>query len=98
MNQDELKAHLLTLERKVKLLLSEHKSVHEELVFLKNENEALRTELKTREEQVSDFQNKIKITKIVSNIDTEDGEASELKKKIDNYIKEIDKCIAHLSK
>ncbi len=98
MKQDELKSNLQTLERKVKLLLGEHRSIQEEVVFLQNENDALRLELKTREEQVSDFQNKIKITKIVSNIDTEDGEASELKRKIDDYIKEIDKCIAHLSK
>lgn len=98
MNQDLLKSGLASLERKLNLLIGEKKTLHNELVVLRNENADLKSLIKQKDEQIGSFQNKIKISKIVNEIDTEDGNASELKSKIDDYIKEIDKCIAHLSK
>lgn len=98
MNQDLLKNSLASLERKLKLLIGEQKSLRTEVNALQNENEELRTVLKSKDEQIGNFQNSIKISKIVGKINTEDSDASELKKKIDDYIKEIDKCILHLSK
>jgi chromosome segregation ATPase len=98
MSQDLLKANLQTLERKLSLLLDKHKSIKDEISLLKEENGELRGLLKQKEEQVNGFQNQIKISKIVSEIDSDGKEATELKSKIDDYIKEIDKCILHLSK
>ncbi|MEM1406528.1 MAG: hypothetical protein AAGG59_07125 [Bacteroidota bacterium] len=98
MNKDLLKSQLGTLERKLNLLLNEFSSVRKERAQLSAENEELRALIKSRDEQISGFQNKIKISKIVEGIDTEGEDSSELKKKIDVYIKEIDRCIAHLSK
>ncbi|MEM7107889.1 MAG: hypothetical protein AAF519_06660 [Bacteroidota bacterium] len=98
MSNDLLKSQLSTLERKLNLLLSEFGSVRKEKTLLKAENEELKTLLKVKDDQISSFQNKIKISKIVNGIEATDEGASELKKKIDVYIKEIDRCIAHLSK
>ncbi|GAA0194644.1 hypothetical protein GCM10009122_58260 [Fulvivirga kasyanovii] len=98
MNKEQLKANLLSLERKINLLVGEHKTLKLEVSQLKSENDELRSIVKSKEEQISSFQNKIKISKIVNEIDTGEGNTSELKRKIDDYIKEIDKCIAHLSK
>ncbi|MEM6359502.1 MAG: hypothetical protein AAF149_17695 [Bacteroidota bacterium] len=98
MNKDLLKSQLGTLERKLNLLLNEFGSIRQERAQLRAENEELRALLKSKDEQISGFQNKIKISKIVEGIDTEGEDSSELKKKIDVYIKEIDRCIAHLSK
>ncbi len=98
MSRDLLKSNLVTLERKINLLISDRKSMQEEVNLLKNENEKLRSIMKERDEQISSFQNKIKISKIVNEMDTDDGDTPELKGKIDEYIKEIDKCLAHLSK
>ena len=64
---------------------------------LRSENQDLKSSVRSRDEQLSNFKNQIKITKIVDNINPEDGSASELKRKVDEYIREIDKCIAHLS-
>lgn len=97
-DQDQLKSNLLTLERRIKLLLGEYKSLKDEASFLKVENQELKAMMRTKEEQIQHFQNKIKISKLVDNIHSEENGTSELKKKIDSYIKEIDKCIAHLSK
>ena len=98
MDQELLKSNLNGLERKILVLLNEHKSLKEELKALKTENQELRLAMKARDEQISGFHNQLKITKIVDNLHPEDGSVSELKKKVDDYIREIDKCIAHLSR
>ncbi|NJM26563.1 MAG: hypothetical protein HC859_14910 [Bacteroidia bacterium] len=98
MDQEMLKSNLSGLERKIVMLVNEHKSLKEELKSVKIENQQLRSTLRVRDEQLSDFKNQIKITKIADSIDPENGSVSELKKKVDEYIKEIDKCIAHLSR
>ncbi len=98
MNQELLKTNLNGLERKILVLVSEHKNLKEELKGLKRENQELKEAVRARDEQIAGFHNQLKITKIVDSINPEDGSVSELKKKVDDYIREIDKCIAHLSK
>jgi hypothetical protein len=98
MDQELLKTNLNGLERKLLVLLNEHKALKEEVRSLKLENHDLKSNLRGRDDQLSNFKNQIKITKIVDNINPEDGSVSELKKKVDEYIREIDKCIAHLSR
>lgn len=98
MSNDLLKSQLSTLERKVNLLLNEFANIKNDKAKLSAENEELRSLLKAKDDQITRFQNKIKISKIVEGIDIEGDDSSELKKKIDDYIKEIDRCIAHLSK
>jgi regulator of replication initiation timing len=98
MDQEALKANLNGLERKIHVMISEHKSLKEELRSVRTENQDLRAGLKSRDEQLVNFKNQIKITKIVDQINPEDGSASELKRKVDEYIREIDKCIAYLSR
>jgi chromosome segregation ATPase len=98
MDQELLKTNLNGLERKITVLINEHKRLKEEIRGLKAENQELKSGLTTRDEQLTDFKNQIKISKIVDNLNPEDGSVSELKKKVDDYIREIDKCIAYLSR
>src|SRR5258705_13924847 len=98
MDQEVLKTNLGGLERKILVLLNEHKTIKEEIHRLKMENYELKSDLKRRDDQLSNFKNQIKITKIVDHMNPEDGSASELKRKVDEYIREIDKCIAYLSR
>jgi chromosome segregation ATPase len=98
MDQEQLKSNLNGLERKLLILVNEHKGLKEELKALKTQNHELKSAIKTRDEQISSFHNQLKITKIVDNLHPEDESVSELKKKVDDYIREIDKCIAHLSR
>jgi uncharacterized coiled-coil DUF342 family protein len=98
MDQEVLKTNLNGLERKLLVLVNEHKNLKEEIKTLKNENLELKNAIRTRDEQITGFHNQLKITKIVDNLHPEDGSVSELKKKVDEYIREIDKCIAHLSR
>lgn len=98
MNQDKLNLELVALERKVKILLGEYTSARGELSLLRKENAELVQFIKLRDEQLNNFQNQIKISKIVNSIEADGIEASGLKAKINEYIREIDMCIAHLSK
>lgn len=96
MSNENLKQELATLERKVKLLISEHQKLKDELVVSKRENDQLKSQLNTKEGELSNFQNKFKISKLVGNMVVEKEDTKELKVVLDEYIKEIDKCIAHL--
>ena len=98
MEQDVLKSNLNGLERKLAVLINEHKRLKTEVNALKAANTELKQSLRQRDEQLDGFRNQIKITKIVDNIHPEDGSVSELRKTVDDYIREIDKCIAHLSR
>jgi predicted nucleic acid-binding Zn-ribbon protein len=98
MDQDLIKTNLNGLERKIQMLISEHRSLKEELKIVKSENQELKSSLKARDEQIAGFHNQLKISKLVDSLHPEDGSVSELKKKVDEYIREIDKCIAHLSR
>lgn len=98
MEQEVLKTNLNGLERKLVVLLNEHKNLKLDVTNLKSENSELKQHLRDRDEQLDGFRNQIKITKIVDNIHPEDGSVSELRKTVDDYIREIDKCIAHLSR
>ena len=97
MDQDVLKSNLNGLERKILMLINDHKNLREEVKNLKLENQALRQSVQSRDQQLDSFKNQIKITRIADRIHPEDGDVAELKKKVDDYIREIDKCIAHLS-
>jgi uncharacterized coiled-coil DUF342 family protein len=98
MDQELLKTNLTGLERKILVLINEHKNLKDEVKGLKKENQELRAAVRVRDEQIAGFHNQLKITKIVDSLNPEDGSVSELKKKVDDYIREIDKCIAHLSR
>ena len=97
MDQETLKGNLNGLERKIQMLLNDHKTLKGEIRTIKLENHELRTDLRKRDEQLTNFKNQIKITKIVDYINPEDESISELKRKVEEYIREIDKCIAHVS-
>ena len=96
MNKDKLTSSITLLERKVKLLLGEYKALNEDVATLKTENQELKSILDNKDAQLNDFQNKIKISKIVGNIGSGEIDSSEIKKQIDGYIKELDTCILHL--
>ncbi len=94
---ERLNSELQSLERKVALLISEHKNLKAQNDQLQKQNLGLEDQLKSKNEQVQSFQNQIKISKIAGSVGADRRDASELKRKIDEYVNEIDVCIAHLS-
>ncbi len=97
MNKEKLSLSITNLERKVKILINEHKALNQEIGALKADNKELKETIKRKDEQLTDFQNKYKISKIVRNVRDGEVDTSELKNQINTYIKEVDKCILHLT-
>ena len=85
------------IKQKLLILIERYQEAKDELHEVKIENELLRKELAQKNERIKNFQNQDKINKIVSNVALEEVEIEELKAKLDNYIKEIDRCIAYLN-
>ena len=93
---------------KTDILIEKARKLAEQNVKLKSVNGQLELEIKelrmaldTEGRKNSDLNNKIKIIKLAQNISSdtpdENQEVTELKRKINEYIKEIDNCIAMLN-
>ncbi len=97
MSDDRLRKEISTLERKVKLLLSEHGKMKQDVSNYRAENQELKSIIAQKESEFDSFQNKFKISKLVDNMVAGGEDPNELKSVLDQYISEIDKCITHLS-
>lgn len=85
------------LETKIRRLVDAHKVLNTKLKAAYTENHNLKMILDKKNEDLLHFKNQDKIAKIVSSISSGDKSSTELKLKINEYIKEIEKCIAYLS-
>ncbi|HXA02406.1 MAG TPA: hypothetical protein VNW99_10485 [Cytophagaceae bacterium] len=97
MSSEEILSKLKQVEGKLHQLISEHSSLKKELKASIEENISLRGLIERQNQDLKNFQNQDKISKIVSSMAEDTQKNTELKLKINEYIKEIDKCIAHLS-
>lgn len=93
---EALENKLIELNRKVTFLVKKLNDTVEENELLNTENSLLKESLEDKNEQLKSFKNRDKITKIVSGVVGSEEKSAQLKQKINEYIKEIDKCIAHL--
>jgi uncharacterized coiled-coil DUF342 family protein len=97
MTNQSILLKLEELEIKLQKLSKEYNALKMELNGVRQENKELKQLRDKQNEDLKNFQNQDKISKIVSSIAEDTQKSSELKLKINEYIKEIDKCIAHLS-
>lgn len=98
MKRDRLNSELQVLERKIRLLISQYNLEKKKNDDLESKLTEMKALLDSKEQQILDFHNKNNISTIVDSIAVGDNEAAEVKNKIDDYIKEIDKCINQLNK
>jgi hypothetical protein len=97
MNKEKLSLSISNLERRIKLLVNDYESLNQEMASLRMENKELKELIRKKDVQIIDFQNKYKISKIARNVRDGETDHSELKNLINQYIREIDKCILHLT-
>ena len=97
MNKEKLSLGISNLERRIKILVNEYNDLGQEIASLKLENNELKELIRKKDVQIIDFQNKYKISKIARNVRDGETDHSELKNLLNEYIREIDKCILHLS-
>ena len=85
------------IEVKLGKLIAKYKQVREEKLILQQENEGFVAVLKLKEKDILNLQEKIKLMNISKSVDASDQEVKETRLKINEYVREIDKCIALLN-
>jgi hypothetical protein len=85
---------ITSLHSKVEKLIILNKKNGEDLKRFKEENEALRDELKQSTKKKLELEEKVKILSLAKSLSNDEIGKNELKLKINELVREIDKCIA----
>ena len=86
------------IEVKLGKLIAKYQEVKQEKLILQQENEDFVASLKLKEIEILNLQEKIKLINISKSVDASKQEVKETRLKINEYVREIDKCIALLNK
>jgi|TARA_B110000438_G_scaffold74134_1_gene74251 hypothetical protein len=86
-----------SLELKINKLLSSYNNLKIENNDLKNENSKISLELEEKYIEINALNDKIKIMSISKSVDVSNDDVKETRLKINEYIREVDKCIALLN-
>jgi hypothetical protein len=85
---------ITSLHSKVEKLIILNKKNGEDVKRFKEENEALRDELKQSNKKKLELEEKVKILSLAKSLSNDEIGKNELKLKINELVREIDKCIA----
>ena len=86
------------IEVKLVKFIAKHQQLSNEKLVLEQENNGLSEALKTKADEISTLQDKIKLMNISKSVDVSKEEVKASRLKINEYVREIDKCIALLNK
>jgi hypothetical protein len=86
------------IELKVGKLIEKYDQINAEKLDLQRNNNTLNVRLQEKESQIVDLQDKVKLMNISKSVDTSKEEVKSTRLKINEYVREIDKCIALLNK
>jgi len=86
------------IEIKLGKFIAKYEQIEQEKLLLQQENNASIAALKVKEKEVLSLQEKIKLMNISKSVDASKQEVKETRLKINEYVREIDKCIALLNK
>ena len=83
---------------KVGKLIEKGNQLKSENRILQQNNDALNVELQKKKDQIVTLQDKVKLMNISKSVDTTKEDVKATRLKINEYVREIDKCIALLNK
>ena len=86
------------IEVKLGKFIAKHQQLSNEKLILTQENNDLSDELKKKEDEILTLQDKIKLMNISKSVEVSKEEVKASRLKINEYVREIDKCIALLNK
>ena len=85
------------IEKKLSNLLSSYENLKDKNLKLKEENNKLISKIEDNGQIINSLNDKIKIMSISKSVDVSKNDIKQTKLKINEYIREIDKCIAQLN-
>jgi predicted nucleic acid-binding Zn-ribbon protein len=89
---------LIILNRKLDELLNRYNNLRSELVNMRNVNEELKVDLHERDERIKELELKYERVKLSGALLGEGENATEAKRKINELVREIDRCVALLNR
>jgi len=89
---------IVELQNKINTLIDRYKSLKEQVGVLNEEKERLVSELDKANENYRELEEKYNNLKLTGTILAETGDPGEAKKRINQIVREIDKCIALLNR
>ena len=94
-----MKEIVVNIERKVNKIISLYHSLKKEKEEILEENTNLKSEIMNKEKNIKSLEEKIKLLRITRSVGAHDLEKNkESRQKINEYVREIDRCIALLNK
>jgi len=91
-----IEVQLKRIQDKLQQVLKDYAALQKENLRLKEELDKNRTQSFNNQQTIEDLKQQVDVLKITSG-DWEEGDKKEFEKRINSYIKEIDRCIALLS-
>ena len=91
-----LEQHIQRINEKLQQLLKQYRLLQKENENLKKELTDIRGLHMERSKQIEDLEQKVAILKTATN-NMNEGDKKDLEKKLNHYIREIDRCIVILS-
>ena len=88
----------LLLKRSVEALVSEHEKLRELAADLKNELSVVRQQLAEKNEEVKELQTRYERAKFTGAVLGNGDDAAKARKRVNELVREIDKCIALLDR
>lgn len=92
---DKLSTHINVLEDRLKQLLEVHEAQKKQIQNLFDENQQLKQRITQQDQVTQNFQNTLKVSTIARKMREQGERGGDVRKRINAYIKDIDKCIAH---
>ncbi len=86
-----------SLQSKVEKLIIQHNKAKEDIKQLKEENTSLQGKLTYAKVQAKELSEKNKVLKLAKSLSGKQGKSTDIKLKINELIREIDKCIAQVN-
>lgn len=87
--------HLKRIQEKLQLLLKEHTAIVKENKLLKEELGEAEQKVSTQQKSVDELKQQVSILKVSAG-EMNEADKKEFEKRINGYLKEIDRCIAML--
>ncbi len=93
-----MKTIINNIEVKLGKLIEKLNQLQLEKSDLQESNTTLKAKLQEQEQQISALQDKVRLMNISKSVDVDQEDVKATRLKINEYVREIDKCIALLNK
>ncbi|MBL7915644.1 MAG: hypothetical protein BWY67_00600 [Bacteroidetes bacterium ADurb.Bin397] len=86
------------LRNKVEKLVNLHEKLMQEYQQLKTQQEQLKSQIHSQQQQISELEEKNRVIRLGQMVSGSDQNTREIKLKINEYIREIDRCLALINR